>query len=235
MNYNITLKEVYKNLIANSEIEKIYSMIEKREKEDLGYAYHNMNHINNVTSLASYILKSLNYDTNTLYKAKIACLLHDVGALDGKDNHAYRSYIYAKNLFENNNWNFEGKDDILDAIKNHSNSFDSTNFLTLVVMLADKLDIKQNRITDYGMKVIGNRQYGHIIDIIIQIDSMLAINFITDGNIILDEINEYYFTKKVFKAINAFCNKINLDYKVLMDNKIWQVDNEKNNIYRRTT
>ena len=44
------------------------------------------------------------------------------------------------------------------------------------------------------MKVIGNRQYGHIIDIIIQIDSMLAINFITDGNIILDEINEYYFT-----------------------------------------
>ena len=220
MNYNITLKEVYKNLIANNEIENIYSMIEKREKEDLRYAYHNMNHINNVTSLASYILKSLNYDTNTLYKAKIACLLHDVGALDGKDNHAYRSYIYAKNLFENNNWNFEGKDDILDAIKNHSNSFDSTNFLTLVVMLADKLDIKQN---------------GHIIDIIIQIDSMLAINFITDGNIILDEINEYYFTKKVFKAINAFCNKINLDYKVLMDDKIWQVDNEKNNIYRRTT
>ena len=143
--------------------------------------------------------------------------------------------LFPSSSGSNNNWNFEGKDDILDAIKNHSNSFDSTNFLTLVVILADKLDIKQNRITDYGMKVIGNRQYGHIIDIIIQIDSMLSINFVTDGNIILDEINEYYFTKKVFKAINAFCNKINIDYKVLMDDKIWQVDNEKNNIYRRTT
>ena len=52
----------------------------------------------------------------------------------------------------------------------------------------------------------------------------MIVNFITDGAIDIDEINEYYFTIKVFKAIEAFSNKLNLKYKILMDNKPWIIN-----------
>ena len=182
-----------------------------------GYAFHNMEHINNVTNIATNLLRKLNYDDNTIYKSKIACLLHDTGAIEGKEGHAERSYEFAKTLFKN--WNFLDKDKILDAIKNHSSGFDTDNILTLTIILADKLDIKSSRITELGKKIIGNRQYGHILDILIDIkNNKLIINFVTDNNLDLNEFNDYYFTKKVFKAIEAFSNKLNLEYKILIDN-----------------
>ena len=219
-NYNITVEEVYNNLINNQEIIDIYNKIEKYEKENDGIAFHNYNHVKNVTDIATNLLIHLNYDDNTIYKIKIACLLHDVGAIIGKEGHADRSYEYAKKLFIDNNWNFLDKDKILDAIKNHSNGFDTDNILTLIIILADKLDIKSSRITEYGKKVIGNRQYGHIQDISIDIkNNTLIVNFITDDKLDMDEFNDYYFTKKVFKAIFSFSNKLNLQYKVMIDNK----------------
>ena len=90
-------------------------------------------------------------------------------------------------------------------------------------ILADKLDIKKTRISEEGLKIKGNRQYGHIEDIIIDIkNNELFINFITDGRIIIEEVNDYYFTHKVFKAIEAFSKKLDLEYYILMDNKEWE-------------
>lgn len=218
--FNITVKEVYVQLINNKEILNIYKKIEDREILDGGYAYHNMNHINNVTNIATNLLIKLNYDDNTIYKSKIACLLHDTGAIEGKEGHAKRSYEFAKELFKSNNWFFLDSNKILDAIKNHSNGFDDDSILTLTIILADKLDIKSSRITDYGKQIIGNRQYGHILDILIDIqNNKLIINFITDNNLDINEFNDYYFTKKVFKAIESFSNKLNLEYEILIDNR----------------
>ena len=215
--FNISIKEVYEQLKNNKEIINIYDKIEEKELNNGGYAFHNMEHINNVTNIATNLLRKLNYDDNTIYKSKIACLLHDTGAIEGKEGHAERSYEFAKTLFKN--WNFLDKDKILDSIKNHSSGFDTDNILTLTIILADKLDIKSSRITELGKKIIGNRQYGHIIDILIDIkNNKLIINFVTDNNLDLNEFNDYYFTKKVFKAIEAFSNKLNLEYKILIDN-----------------
>lgn len=163
----------------------------------------------------------MNFDEETIYKCKIACLLHDVGAVEGKEGHAERSYEYVKQLIQNNNWIFVGYEDVLDAIKNHSAGFNSNNIITLSIILADKLDIKKIRISEEGKKVVGNRQYGHIEDIIISIkDNSLTINFLTDGRMDVQEVSEYYFTSKVFKAIEAFSNKLNLKYIILLDSKL---------------
>ena len=51
----------------------------------------------------------------------------------------------------------------------------------------------------------------------------MAVNFITDGNLDLKETNEYYFTKKVFKAIQSFSNKLGLNYYILLDNNPWYI------------
>lgn len=225
MEYNITPKEAYEILCRNIEIKDIYKKIEKFEIESKGMAFHNFRHVKNVTATVESILRCLNYDEDTIYNSKTACLLHDVGALQGKDNHAIRSYEYAKNYFDFHEWNFKGKDSVLNAIKNHSNGFDTDDILTLVLILADKLDIRNSRITEEGLKVEGNRQYAHIKDIIIDItDGVLKVNFLTDYQIDMDEINNYYFTKKVFKAIESFAKKFNLDYRILMDNLPWYLE-----------
>lgn len=222
MKYNITPREIYENLNSNDEILKIYKKIEEKEILEGGYGFHNFDHIHNVSKIVEKILMDLNFDMETIYKCKIACLLHDVGALDGKDGHALRSYQYAKKLFEDNNWIFEDREIVLDAIKNHSSGFEIDNIINLSIILADKLDIKKTRISEAGKLVIGNRQYAHIEDIIINIkDNILTIDFITDGNIDLEEVNDYYFTKKVFKAIRSFSKKLDLEFCILLDGKTW--------------
>jgi HD superfamily phosphohydrolase YqeK len=221
----IDIKEIY-NLITKEEaILDIYQQIEEKEIRDEDWAFHNLDHVNNVTRVAEKILRDLKFKEEDIYKVKIACFLHDVGELAGKAGHAYRSYIYAQDYFSKQNWDFDGKEEVLDAIKNHSEGFDSNSIITLSVVLADKLDVKKTRIPESGMKIIGNRQFAHIEDILLNIESnKLIINFITDGNIDHKEVNEYYFTHKIFKSIQTFAEKLNLTHEIFMDDKIWTLD-----------
>lgn len=224
MTYNITPKEIYHILYLNDEILKIYKDIENKEIKDGGWAFHNYEHIKNVSKMAEKILIDLNLDEDTIYESKIACLLHDIGALQGKEGHAQRSFEYARKLFKDNNWIFRNSDDVLDAIKNHSSGFETNNIIAVSLILADKLDIQKTRISEAGKKVKGNRQYQHIEDVLINIqDKVMTINFITDGKVIMKEINDYYFTTKIFKAIEAFSNRLNLKYNVWIDSEPWNL------------
>ena len=224
MDFNITPKEVYDFLSSNNDILKIYMKIENKEIKDGGWAFHNIEHVKNVSKVAEKILENLNFDEETIYKCKIACLLHDIGALQGKEGHAQRSFEYARKLFEDKNWIFDGYESVLEAIQCHSSGFETNNIIALSIILADKLDIRKTRISKAGKEIKGNRQYGHIEDIITNVqDDILTINFITDGKIIMKEVNNYYFTYKVFKAVEAFSKKLNLKHYILMDNKPWNL------------
>ena len=80
----------------------------------------------------------------------------------------------------------------------------------------------KERLSSSGKKIKGNKEYSHVNDIDITIENNnLKINFITDGKVNLKEINEYYFTKKIFKGVESFSNKLDLKYILLMDNKKW--------------
>jgi len=221
----IMIEEIYKKILNDNSIKLLYDKIKIIEDKEKGWAYHNYDHVLNVTKIVEKTLLSIGCNQEFILKAKIACLMHDVGALEGKDNHAFRSYEYAKNYFKNNNIVFNGIEDVLEAIKIHSNGFDTNNLIALSLIFADKLDIKKSRISEEGRKIDGNRQYAHIEDIIINVDNgHLIINFITDGKINMKEVNEYYFTKKVFNAIESFSRKTNLNFIVLMDNNTWNID-----------
>lgn len=224
MNYNKTPKEIYKNLTLGNEITDIYKKVEEHENIDGRWGYHNYTHVTNVTKNAEKILVDLGLDEDTIYACKIACLLHDVGALEGKDEHAERSYEYAKKLFKEHNWNFIHKNEVLEAIRIHSDGFETDNLIALSLILADKIEIQKDRFTEIGLQIIGHRQYGHIEDITINIkDNLVSIHFVSDGNIDIKEANSFYFTPKIFKAVEAFSNKMHLNYEILMDDKIWSL------------
>lgn len=224
MNYNITVSEVLKYIEEDKTILKIYDDIEKYELGENGRAFHNFEHVKNVMTNAVKLLTDLNFDEETITSCKIACLLHDIGSLQGKEGHAERSYEFAQKYFQDHNWHFQNLENILDAIKNHSSGFESNNILTTVIVLADKLDVKKNRISEEGKKYPGNRQYSHINDITINTtNNLLTVNFITDGALDLKETNEYYFTAKIFNAIKSFSEKMHLDYSILLDNNKWEL------------
>lgn len=217
------MKEIYDQILNDSKIKDIYNQIHDYEDNtEKGWAYHDYNHVLNVANLVEQILKSLNCSSDFIYSAKIASILHDVGALEGKENHSIRSYKFAKKYFEINNIYFENLNDVLEAIKIHSDGFDTENLIASSLILADKLDVKYTRIAKEGEKIIGNRQYKNILDIKIDYqDNTFIFSFLSNSNLDLQELNNYYFTKKIFNAIKSFCDKFNKQYLIKMNNELW--------------
>ena len=214
----------YFNKIKNDKvIKEIYKNIHEYEDAEGGYAYHDYNHVSNVANYCEKILKALKYDDDFICEAKVAAILHDTGCIEGKENHAYRSYEFAKKYIEENKISLKNEKLVLDAIKNHSEGFVTDNIIQLVIILADKIDIKKSRISEAGKQLEGNRQYQYINDIQFEIkDNNFYINFVCDDKINLEELNSYYFTKKVFKSIQAFSDKLNLIPKVSINDKLWE-------------
>jgi HD superfamily phosphohydrolase YqeK len=214
---------VFNKIVNDEYIIGLYNDILKYEEKNKIFAKHDYTHVLNVTNMVETILKQLNYDEDIIEEAKIACILHDIGCIKGKEDHANRSYQMAKEYFQNNNIALKKEEEVLDAIKNHSDGFDTDNIITLVLIFSDKVDIKKERLTEEGYKVEGFKEIQHIEDIDIKIDEKnFTVNFITDKLMDKKALENYYFTVKVFKAIYSFANKIKLNPVVLIDNEKWK-------------
>ena len=204
----------------------IYNKISEFEDLDKGCAHHNLAHVRNVSNLVEDLLRKLNYDENFIEEAKIAAILHDTGAIEGKKKHALRSYEFAKKYIEENNIELKNKDLVLEAIKIHSDGFDSDNIIALTLIISDKLDIKYTRVAKAGYSLKGMKELLYIKDILVDIyNNNLAIQFICEDKINKDELEEFYFIIKVFKSIITFSDKMNLIPKVFFNNEEWEMFN----------
>lgn len=211
-------------ILNDSEIVAIYHEIEKMEVETGGWAYHNLTHVKNVANLMEQLLRHLNQDEFFIEEVKVAALLHDIGSLDGKADHAQRSYEYAKNYFKHHRLNLRHEKLILDAIKEHSNGFECNNLMTLVLILADKLDITNQRLAPAGYQIDGLNEIQYIdsIDVSI-INGALYVHFITQPDFNKESFEKFYFSKKVFQAIKSFSTKLNLNYHVKLNQRAWDI------------
>lgn len=214
----------FERINSDQKIIEVYNKISEFEDLDKGWAHHNLEHVKNVAKLVEVLLDKLGYDENFIEEAKIAAILHDIGAIEGKNNHSSRSYEFAKKYISNNNIVLENQDLVLEAIKIHSDGFDSDNIIALTLILADKLDIKYTRVAKEGYKVKGMKELQYIKDILVDIyNENLQIQFICDDKIDKAELEEFYFMPKVFKSIIAFSEKMNLKPDVFFNNYKWRL------------
>ena len=212
---------MYNEILNDDYILNIYKRIEKYEEDNKASAYHGKNHAINVSTYIELILKKLGYNHELIEEAKVAGLLHDLGCCLGKENHEIRSYSMAKEYLDNRNIELNNKDMVLEAIKDHRNNFTSNNIITRSLVLSDKLDIKRDRVAPEGYKIPGMRQYQYINDIEIDVeDGTFIVNFIIDAAADLDELINFYFTKKVFDSISSFSESQGLEYCVYMNNLV---------------
>ena len=186
-----------------------------------GHAIHSLDHIHNVVSLVEKFLKLLEFDESTIERAKIAAFLHDIGMKYGKENHAQKSYEIAREYFVDKMINTGNNDEVLTAIKHHSEGLED-DIVTSALMLADKLDVKYSRVTNLGKRVHGIRQYYYIHNVVVMINSTsLKIMFLVDEKANKKELEDYYFTAKIFRAVNQFAKVINRLPVVYYNDEIW--------------
>lgn len=211
---------MYEQIKSDNYILEIYKKIEKYENNHCALAYHGITHAFNVSNLLKKILSLTNSNPQIIENAMIAGLLHDLGCYMGKEDHEIRSYEIAKKYIKENNIILKYHDEILQAIKNHRNDFSSNNPILRALVLSDKLDITKERISKFGINIIGMRQLQHIYDVVVDLQNdIFIVNFLTDENIDIKELlEEYPFMKKVFLSIKAYANYINLDYIIKINN-----------------
>lgn len=214
----------FEKVINDEIIVETYNKVSEFEDLNKGLAYHNLEHVINVANMMEVLLGKLNYDKNFIEEAKIAAILHDVGAIEGKKGHAMRSYEFAKKYLIDRDIVLEYNDLVLDAIKIHSDGFYSENIIALTLILSDKLDIKHTRVAKEGYNVKGMSELQYINDIVVDIHNKeLIIRFICDERINKQNLEEFYFTKKVFNAILSFAKRMNLNPNVLWNDEEWEL------------
>ena len=213
------MQNLYEQMVNDPAIIEAYALIAKKEKLSGpdNYASHDINHINRVICYCAKIATLLGLDSDNIAGIKIAALLHDIGCESrSKAEHAKRSYEWAKNYLTTKKINTAKQEAILTAIKEHSEGANS--IYGKILTFADKIDICDKRILPQGRLLAGNRQYAHIIfcDFNIKAEK-LTVQFQTDGKIDLDEMNEYYFTKKVYRSIKDLAAIFGLNHEILID------------------
>ena len=68
------------------------------------------------------------------------------------------------------------------------------------------------------------KELKYIKDILVEINNKnLEIKFVCHEKINKNELEEFYFMEKVFRAIIAFSKKMNLNPKVLFNNEEWEI------------
>ena len=129
--------------------EEILSYIEKANGVlgEIGYTEHGMAHAVKTGEDASRILATLGYDEHICELAKIAGLLHDIGNVINRSDHAQSGAFLAKDILKERNFDYRDVIDVITAIGHHDEATAApVTPLAAALILADKSDVRTSRV-----------------------------------------------------------------------------------------
>lgn len=208
---------MYNLLLQSDLVKQSYKKIEQDEQIS-GTAKHDLSHVLSVVDLVEKVLVQLDVDDAFIQASKIAALLHDLGCVDGKKDHALNSYNIVEDYIQKEQLNLAYQREILEAIRDHGSSFDSESLMTLALIMCDKIDLRKQRLAPEGFETIGIRQLKYIEDINVLIhNGECIVNFTAHQDIDLEELNRFKFLDKTFASIDAFARFNNLEAIIQMN------------------
>ena len=171
---------LYNEPDINMIIDTINEMLNKKNK-DMFSACHGRHHTMCVVDTVEYILKSLSYDSRTVELGKIAALLHDIGNIAGRWNHARKSAVLAGVFFDGSDHLLpEEKDTVVQAIEDHSDGKNISSAIGAALFIADKVDISKKRLLAVEIIDSWSMNLLEIDNINIYVSSkIISVNFIT--------------------------------------------------------
>lgn len=118
----------------------------------LGFTEHSFPHVTRVSSVAAYILETLDYPANQVELVKIAGYLHDIGNLVNRIEHSQSGAVMAFKLLSEMNMSAEDIATIVTAIGNHDEGTGvPVNPIAAALILADKTDVRRSRVRNRDM------------------------------------------------------------------------------------
>jgi HD superfamily phosphohydrolase YqeK len=197
----------YIDLISDTSINELFDKIDSRDDVYV----HGMKHALNVVDNIDKLCKMLNINSEELNYLKIAGYLHDIGRVDGDENHQVFSKIFVFNYL-NSKIDSVWLDKILLAIEKHHEKENVSNLSLFehILLFADKMDFSYKR-----LKVKGDCFEKNILDI----DFMVVDNkFILECRCIRpfsqDELMNSVKYQKIIKRVQEFSSKLNLGYEI---------------------
>lgn len=138
----ITFEDVYKRA-------DVHTYIERADESlcAMGFTEHSYAHVNRVANLSQKILLELGYSEREAELAKIAGILHDIGNMVNRNDHAQSGALLSYRILENMHADPEDIATIIAAIGNHDEGTAfPVNPVAAALILADKSDVRCSRV-----------------------------------------------------------------------------------------
>ena len=143
----VTYEYIHKNPTIMTYIRKADEAL-----KELGYTEHSFAHVEMVAQKMGMILSTLGYSEREVELGKIAGIMHDIGNVINRIDHAQSGAVMAFRLLDNINMPPEEICTIISAIGNHDESTaEPISPISASLIIADKTDVRRSRVrnTDF--------------------------------------------------------------------------------------
>lgn len=136
----------YKYIKQNPDIMEYIRRADKA-LEAQGFTEHSFSHVEIVAKNASMILTELGYDERQAELARIAGIMHDIGNVINRTDHAQSGAVMAFRLLDNINMPASEICSIISAIGNHDEgTAQPIDAISAALIIADKTDVRRSRV-----------------------------------------------------------------------------------------
>lgn len=165
----------YKELKKNEDV-RTYIAAADATLGALGFTEHGLGHVTKVAECVKYILETLGHTPHEVELGQIAALLHDIGNLVNRRDHAYTGAVMAFRLLDKLGFSAADTSLVVSAIGNHDETGGlPVNAVAAALILADKSDVRRSRVR-------------HIEDV--KIDIHDRVNYaVTSSSLTIDDLH----------------------------------------------
>lgn len=213
---------IIEKLLCDKEVLAKYAAIDKVNPYPFN---HGMKHIKNVVRLAEGIAQIFDLTDRDIEILKACEILHDLGQVDGRENHGLKAAEFLKRYLPKFNYFSQEEIDLIySAVLTHDEKEDYSkleNDFSWFVNFVDKMDFARDRLEENYVEKFGYVEYDDIEKIDFQkFDGVFKIKIITIENpkiISEDCLFARSFFNKVVNTSLKFCEHFNLKLEMYLD------------------
>ena len=136
----------YKYIKQNPDIMEYIRRADKT-LEVMGYTEHSFPHVERVAAVSAMILERLGYDERTVELARIASMMHDIGNVINRIDHAQSGAVMAFRLLDNLSMPASEICSVIAAIGNHDEGTGMPlDPISAAMIIGDKTDVRRSRV-----------------------------------------------------------------------------------------
>lgn len=136
----------YKYIKQNPDIME-YIRRSDKALEAQGYTEHSFAHVEKTAATSAMVLTTLGYDERTVELARIASIMHDIGNVINRADHAQSGAVMAFRLLDNLNMPASEICSIISAIGNHDEGTGlPLDPISAALIIGDKTDVRRSRV-----------------------------------------------------------------------------------------